>query len=117
MFAGVSRTLATPITLTTRDALEGKGPQRRPQKRLDMRLEEVAKAVGGRYCRLQMPLRPFVPFLDLLLESRFPESQSHQKAAEGRVSAKTRETHNILAPLLVLTTFIIFQHSARLWKT
>ena len=41
----------------TRDALEGKGPRRRPQKRLDRRLEEVAKAVGGGYCQLQMPLR------------------------------------------------------------
>ena len=30
-----------------RDALEGKGPQRGPQKRLDRRLEEVAEAVGG----------------------------------------------------------------------
>ena len=40
-----------------RAALEGKGPQRRPQKRLDRRLEEVAKAVGGGYCRLQMPLK------------------------------------------------------------
>ena len=40
-----------------RDALEGKGPQRRPQKRLRGRLEEVAKAVGGGYCRLQMPLK------------------------------------------------------------
>ena len=40
-----------------REASEGKGPQRRPQKRLDRRLEEVAKAVGGGYCRLQMPLR------------------------------------------------------------
>ena len=40
-----------------RDALEGMGPQRRPQKRVDRRLEEVAKAVGGRYCRLQMPLK------------------------------------------------------------
>ena len=38
-----------------RDALEGKGPQRRPQKRLSRRLEEVAKAVGGGYCRLHMP--------------------------------------------------------------
>ena len=37
-------------------ALEGKGPRRRPQKRLDRRLEGVAKAVGGGYCRLQMPL-------------------------------------------------------------
>ena len=40
-----------------RDALEGKGPQRRPQKRLDRRLEEVAKAVGGGHRCLQMPLR------------------------------------------------------------
>ena len=39
-----------------RDALEGKGPQRRLQKRRDRRLEEVAKAVGGGYCRLQIPL-------------------------------------------------------------
>ena len=27
------------------------------QQRFDRRLEEVAKAVGGGYCRLQMPLR------------------------------------------------------------
>ena len=39
------------------DALEGKGPQRRPERRFDMRLEEVAQAVGGGYCRLQMPLK------------------------------------------------------------
>ena len=30
------------------DAFEGQGPQRRPQKHLDGRLEEVVKAVGGR---------------------------------------------------------------------
>ena len=40
-----------------RGALEGKGPQRRPQKRLGRRLEEVAKAVGGGCCRLQMLLK------------------------------------------------------------
>ena len=40
-----------------RDALEGEGPQRRSQKQLDTRLEEVAKAVGGGYCRLQMPMK------------------------------------------------------------
>ena len=39
------------------DAVEWKGPQRRPRKRLGRRLEEVAEAVGGGYCRLQMPLR------------------------------------------------------------
>ena len=36
-----------------RDALEGEGPQRR----LDRRLEDVVKAVGGGYRRLQMPLK------------------------------------------------------------
>ena len=40
-----------------RDALEGNGPQRRFQKRLNRRSEEVAEAAGGGYCRLQMPLR------------------------------------------------------------
>ena len=40
-----------------RDASEGKGPQGRPRQRLDRRLEEVAQAVWGGYCRLQMLLR------------------------------------------------------------
>ena len=50
-------THAVPSGGSGRAALEGKGPQRRAQKRLDKRLEEVTKAVGGGYCRLQMPLR------------------------------------------------------------
>ena len=40
------------------DAFEGKGPRRRPQRRLGRRLEEVAEAVGGGHCRLRMPLKP-----------------------------------------------------------
>ena len=47
-----------PPPRPSRDASEGKGPRIRPQKRFDRRLEEVAKAVWGGYCRLQMPLRP-----------------------------------------------------------
>ena len=39
------------------DAVDGKAPQGRPQKRLDRRLEEVSKAVVGGYCWLQMPLQ------------------------------------------------------------
>ena len=39
------------------DALAGKRPQRRPRKRAGRRLQAVAKAVGGGYCRLHMPLR------------------------------------------------------------
>ena len=44
-----------PSTSHALDALEGEGPQRRPPKPLDRRLEEVAKGVGGGCCRLQMP--------------------------------------------------------------
>ena len=40
------------------DALEGKGPERWPQNRLGRRLEGFAKAVGGGYCRLHMPVKP-----------------------------------------------------------
>ena len=35
------------VVVVGRGALEGKGPQSRPQKRSDRRLEEVAKAVGA----------------------------------------------------------------------
>ena len=47
----------TRSTAPSTDALEEKGRQRRPQKQLDRWLEEVAKAVGGGYCRLQMLLK------------------------------------------------------------
>ena len=43
--------------LVPRGGWEGTRPGRRPQERLGRRLEEVAKAVGGGYCRLRMPLR------------------------------------------------------------
>ena len=45
-----------PLWRGGRGAFEGKGPQRRPQQRLGRRLGAVAEAVGGGYCRLQMPL-------------------------------------------------------------
>ena len=35
----------------------GEGTSEAAQRRLNRRLEEVAKAVGGGYCRLQMPLK------------------------------------------------------------
>ena len=56
---GLFRALTPPCNPPppSREALEGKGPPRRFQRRLGRRLEEVAKAVGGGYCRLQMPLR------------------------------------------------------------
>ena len=44
-----------------RDALEGKGPQRRPQKRLPRRLEEVAKSIGGGYWRLLLVTNAIEP--------------------------------------------------------
>ena len=42
------------------DELEWKAPQRWPQNRLDWRLQDVAKAVGGGYYQLQMPLKLLV---------------------------------------------------------
>ena len=45
-----------PLCPAPRVAVEGKGPRRRRQNRLDRRLEEASKAVRGGYCRLQMPL-------------------------------------------------------------
>ena len=46
-----------PSSALPRDALSRRGPQRRLQRQLGRRLEEVAKAVGGGYCRLQTPLK------------------------------------------------------------
>ena len=55
--AHTPRTRPVRHCLAASDAFEGKGPQRGPRRRLGRRLEEVAKAAGGGYCRLQMPLR------------------------------------------------------------
>ena len=52
----MGRGIVCPQWRQSRDALEGKGPQSRPQRRSDRRLEEVAKSVGGGYCRIQMHL-------------------------------------------------------------
>ena len=53
-FDGVrTRVLVDAPGKSSRDAFEGKAPQRRPQKPLERGLEEVSKAVGGGYCRLQ----------------------------------------------------------------
>ena len=55
------QTSAAPMVVqppgSAHGCLRRKGSQRRPQKRLGRRLEEVAEAVGGGYCRLQPPLR------------------------------------------------------------
>ena len=51
-------TATLPSPPPPRDALEGKGPQRWPWRRWDRRLEGVAKAVDGGYCRLRIPLKP-----------------------------------------------------------
>ena len=64
------RTLHPDHVEGPRQALEAKGPQRRPQRRFDRRLEEVAKAVGGGYCRLQMPLSPAHAAREAVVEHR-----------------------------------------------
>ena len=55
--AGTRKTERVSRVVLPRDALGGKAPRRWPQKPLDGRLEDVAKAVAEGYRRLQMPLK------------------------------------------------------------
>ena len=87
----------------TRDALEGEGPQRQPQRRLDRRLEEVAKAVGGGYCRLQMPLR-------LALGVRGTVAGRWLGALEGARGGTSPPSNATLG--VTLLPFLTFQHKA-----
>ena len=78
--------LPLPPPPPPRDALEGEGPQRQPKKLLDRRLEEVAKAVGGGYCRLQMPLK-------LALAVRETVAGRRLSALEGHKATDTELTY------------------------
>ena len=49
---GMRTCVRQPRCPPVRDAFEGKAPQRQPQKPWDGRLEGIAEAVGGGYCRL-----------------------------------------------------------------
>ena len=91
----------TPSAPQTRNALEGRGPQRRPQRRLGRRLEEVAKAVGGGYCRLQMPSRLALAVrgtvaghrLDALEEGYLPPFQCIPPQTSPHRTAHRHSTH------------------------
>ena len=91
------------VSPSPRDALERKGPRRRPQQRLGRRLEEVAEAVGGSYCRLQMPFK-------LALAVRGTVAEHRLGALEGGVWHKASGSGCLplaapigLLPLHVLT--------------
>ena len=72
------------------------------QKQLDRRLEEVAKAVGGGYCRLQMLLKPAVavngrgslPLHNLVSDSANP----HYVSCLERVGRGTSPPSNAFLP-------------------
>ena len=91
--------LVNPDATPQADPLEGKGPQRRPQKRLARRLEEVAKAVGDGYCQLQMPLK-------LALAVRETVAGSRLDALEGGGGVP------LPLPCLPLSLFPQQRHSA-----
>ena len=70
------------------DAADGKGLRRR----LGRRLEGVAEAVGGGYCRLQMPLRPAVGVGGTVAPFRGPERVlSGRTCAQEAAGAQTQE--------------------------
>ena len=46
------------LTGVSQGCIRREGTQRRPRRRLDRRLEEVAEAIGGGCCRLQLPWKP-----------------------------------------------------------
>ena len=86
-----------------RDAVEGKGPQRPPQKRSDRRLEEVAKAVGGGYCRLQMPLKPALAVRETVAGHRLQGgggggSQERQPGQGTRMEGMGETTKGMAGP-------------------
>ena len=79
-------TLALDLQVGMRSkGVEGEGPRRRPQRRLGWRLEEVAEAVGGGYCRLPMPLKhnwlktAYTAFALILLRLTKPHDIGTQK--------------------------------------
>ena len=73
------------------DAEEGKGPQ----KRVDRRLEEVAQAIGGGYCRLQMPL---ILALAVALAVRETASGHRLGALEGGGQGTSHPSNASLPP-------------------
>ena len=84
-----------------RDALQGKGPRRRPQRRLGRRLEEVAKAVGGGYCWLQMPSKQALAARGTVAGHRLgalgegDTSAPYNASLRGR-AGRSQRRHNLL---------------------
>ena len=80
-----------------RGALEGKGPQRTAQKRLDRRLEEVAKAVGGGYRRLQMRVRLALAVREPVAGHRLGVLEGGEGGASPRCNASLGIAHHHVA--------------------
>ena len=72
-----------------RDAFEGDGAQRRPQRRLDRRLKEVAKAFGGGYFRLQMRLTLALTVRGTVAEHNLGALEGYPPASLGGWGSRT----------------------------
>ena len=96
--------------VSPRHALAGKGPQRRPQQQLDRQLEEVAKAVGGSCCWVQMPLT-------LALAVRGTPAGQRLGALERGGGATPLPMHPCFAPMPALACFTL-NHSqySEVWR-
>ena len=96
-WARQSVAMLTPGSVTARQrCIRREGPQRRPQKRFGRRLEEVAKAVGGGYCRLQMPLRPVLGVRGTVGGHRLgaPEGRGYLPSLPMHPCPQTRPSHS-----------------------
>ena len=90
----------------SRDASEGKGRQRRPQQRLGRRLEEVAKAVGGGYRRLQTPLRLALALRETVAGHRLGALEGGGGGADMDGDSRPQRSHTVTGVLLLLRRYI-----------
>ena len=87
---------------------KGTGPPKRPQMPLGWRLEEVAEAVGGGYCRLQMPLRPALEVRGPGGGRRAEDPTANSLAADGLVHMSVEELRERNKKTVLMAVLIVY---------
>ena len=95
MYQPPHRSRRMPLSLSSLRGGAGCIRRKGPQERVDRRLEEVAKAVGGGYCRLQMPLKLALGVRETVAGRRLGARgapRSHAKGRTGDCPGPCKET-------------------------